>query len=78
MMHIFNVSHITDMRQHEHLGRIQLTPCQINMRFDKTSNMLFLNDLNIMSNLLRIKQARIMNFGDAEQAVDVRPRFLQR
>ena len=46
------------------------------MRFDKISNMLFLNDLNFINNLLRIKQIRIIDFEDAKQAINVRLRVL--
>ena len=58
------------------------------MRFDKTSNMLFLNDLNsfkfdflyycnhVTSNFLRIKYAKNINFENIKQIINVRLRVL--
>ena len=67
------------------LNHIQLAQCQINMRSGKTSDMLFLNDLDpfrsdaaTTSNLLHFGQTRIMDFGGARQAAGVRLLGLQR
>ena len=78
---LFSASHMVCDNNMNTLGRIQLH-CQISMRFGKTSDMLFLNDLNPIrldaavthstGIRLRFRQARIMDFGGARQAAGVR------